>query len=76
MLGVRQAGTIGVKDEEAMMALADLRKWAIVRRRNLPYLMQIVQAAEALRLSDALLVRHFARMIGAQEAREVNGCFN
>ncbi|CAM9157742.1 unnamed protein product [Ectocarpus sp. 8 AP-2014] len=70
MLGVRQAGTIGVKGEEPMMALGDLRKWAIVRRRNLPCLMHILQAVEALRLSDALLVRHFARMIGAQEARE------
>ncbi|CAM9217737.1 unnamed protein product [Ectocarpus sp. 12 AP-2014] len=75
MLGVRQAGKIGVKGEEAMMALGDLRKWAIVRRRNLPYLMQILEAAEALRLSDALLVRHFAWMIGAQEALVEAGVF-
>ncbi|CBN73932.1 hypothetical protein Esi_0009_0067 [Ectocarpus siliculosus] len=70
MLGPRRAGTIGVKGEEAMMALGDLGKWAIVHKRNLPCLMKILQAAEALLLSDALLVRHFARMIGAQEARE------
>lgn len=76
MLAARRARTVGAMGEEAVMALGDLRKWVIVRRRNLPFLVQILQGTEALRLPDALLVLHFARMIGAQEAREVTGCLN